>query len=433
MITNYKLRNLLGEGGMSKVYLAENHIGKKIAIKILKDEFIHNDSVRNRFIEEAKHMIQINNPYFINIIDLIQESDECAIVMEYFEGVTLKEYLAKNKKVTNDQIKEIFVSMLNAVEGAHSLGIIHRDIKPSNFMIGINNTIKLMDFGIAKNMNASNLEFTQTVINTNLGTPLYMSPEQVKGLGNVTFSTDIYSLGVLLWEMVMGKSLYDRNLSINEINVKILNDSLPDTNSIFNTCISKATNKNTRDRFASIKDFKLSFLKSYTANDKKFFPIFSSRQNKIDVSKLPNKIDKSSDIQMKYSTKGIFLIFIASSIVILTFLQVFYFRETKSFLHIIPFIFIYILLATLFSSFSSSKGLINYIENWNNKDNSDYKKEYIFENKLILLTQLFIIIFLLGVVLFYYYVNFSRSQIIDVILITIVQTIFLIKGNLKYW
>ena len=234
MITNFKLQNLLGEGGMSKVYLAENHIGKKVAIKILKEEFNHNDSIRNRFIQEAKHMIQINNPYFINIIDLIQEPEECAIVMEYFEGVTLKEFFAKNKKINDDQIKEIFLSMLNAVEGAHSLGIIHRDIKPSNFMIGINNTIKLMDFGIAKNMNNSNLEYTQTVINTNIGTPLYMSPEQVKGLGNVTYTTDIYSLGILLWEMVMGKSLYDRNLSINEINVKILNDSLPNTNSIFN-------------------------------------------------------------------------------------------------------------------------------------------------------------------------------------------------------
>ena len=129
MITNFKLQNLLGEGGMSKVYLAENHIGKKVAIKILKEEFNHNDSIRNRFIQEAKHMIQINNPYFINIIDLIQEPEECAIVMEYFEGVTLKEFFAKNKKINDDQIKEIFLSMLNAVEGAHSLGIIHRDIK----------------------------------------------------------------------------------------------------------------------------------------------------------------------------------------------------------------------------------------------------------------------------------------------------------------
>ena len=160
---------------------------------------------------------KLNKKNFINIIDLIQEPDECAIVMEYFEGVTLKDYFAKNKKISDNQIKEIFLSMLNAVEGAHSLGIIHRDIKPSNFMIGINNTIKLMDFGIAKNVNANNLEYTQTVINTNIGTPLYMSPEQVKGLGNVTYSTDIYSLGILLWEMVMGKSLYAKNLSINEI------------------------------------------------------------------------------------------------------------------------------------------------------------------------------------------------------------------------
>lgn len=433
MITNYKLQNLLGEGGMSKVYLAENHIGKRIAIKILKDEFINNDSIRNRFIEEAKHMIQINNPYFINIIDLIQEPDECAIVMEYFEGVTLKDYFAKNKKISDNQIKEIFLSMLNAVEGAHSLGIIHRDIKPSNFMIGINNTIKLMDFGIAKNVNANNLEYTQTVINTNIGTPLYMSPEQVKGLGNVTYSTDIYSLGILLWEMVMGKSLYAKNLSINEINVKILNDSLPNTNSIFNNCIVKATNKNPKDRFSNINDFKSFFLKSLSTNEKNYFKIFTSTKNKFDSNMLPGQIDKSSVIKNKYSTKGIFLIFLSTSIVVLTFLQVFYFRATESLLHILPFIFIYILLSTLFSSFSSNKGLINFIENWSNKDNIDYEKEYNFENKLILLTQLFIIIFLIVIILFYFYLNFTRNHIIDVILITVVQTIFLIKGNLKYW
>ena len=432
MITNFKLQNLLGEGGMSKVYLAENHIGKKVAIKILKEEFNHNDSIRNRFIQEAKHMIQINNPYFINIIDLIQEPEECAIVMEYFEGVTLKEFFAKNKKINDDQIKEIFLSMLNAVEGAHSLGIIHRDIKPSNFMIGINNTIKLMDFGIAKNMNNSNLEYTQTVINTNIGTPLYMSPEQVKGLGNVTYTTDIYSLGILLWEMVMGKSLYDRNLSINEINVKILNDSLPNTNSIFNNCICRATNKNTKDRFTTIKDFKLAFIKSFT-NDKKYFTIFSSKQNNFNKNIPTNTIDKSSDVKIIYSTKVIFVIFIATLIVILTFLQVFNFRNTSSFSYIFPFIFIYILLATLFSSFSSSKGLIDFIENWNNKEIFGYEKEYNFENKLILLTQLCIIIFLIGIVLFYYYVDFYREQIIDIILITIVQIIFLIKGNLKNW
>ncbi len=97
MKTKYILKELLGEGGMSKVYLAENHIGKKIAIKFLKEEFIYNNAIRNRFIEEAKHMIQVNSPYFINIIDLIQETDECAIVMEYFDGVTLKEYISKRK------------------------------------------------------------------------------------------------------------------------------------------------------------------------------------------------------------------------------------------------------------------------------------------------------------------------------------------------
>ena len=153
--------------------------------------------------------------------------------------------------------------MVVALNYIHKEGIVHRDIKPSNFIIATNGTLKLVDFGISKSIDASSVDHTSTSTNLSMGTLLYMSPEQIKSTKDVTYLSDIYSLGVVLWEMVMGKVPYNWNeLSAFEIQVKIVQESLPKTNTKWDEYIQIATSKEESKRtidFDLVKDtFKVS-------------------------------------------------------------------------------------------------------------------------------------------------------------------------------
>jgi len=256
-ITNYTIKSELGQGGMATVYLAEHKtLGLPVAVKILAKEFAHNENIRKRFLAEARNMFKMSHPNIIKVTDLIEEGDTVAFVMEYIEGDTLKDYLERKGKLSNDDIKTIFTQMLAAVAYVHEQGLIHRDIKPSNFMISPNGQVKLLDFGIAKNLNPSSAEYTMTAQHQIMGTVMYMSPEQIKSTKQVTFAADIYSLGVVLWQMVAGKKPYDTNdLSIPEIQVSIIRENLPDVNPSWNALIQKATHKNLDSRYTSAQLF----------------------------------------------------------------------------------------------------------------------------------------------------------------------------------
>jgi len=256
-ITNYTIKSELGQGGMATVYLAEHKtLGLPVAVKILAKEFAHNENIRKRFLAEARNMFKMSHPNIIKVTDLIEEGDTVAFVMEYIEGETLKNYLERKGKLSNDDIKTIFTQMLAAVAYVHEQGLIHRDIKPSNFMISPNGQVKLLDFGIAKNLNPSSAEYTMTAQHQIMGTVMYMSPEQIKSTKQVTFAADIYSLGVVLWQMVAGKKPYDTNdLSIPEIQVSIIRENLPDVNPSWNALIQKATHKNLDSRYTSAQLF----------------------------------------------------------------------------------------------------------------------------------------------------------------------------------
>jgi serine/threonine protein kinase len=250
---NYTVKNLIGQGGMATVYLANhNTLNKPVAIKLLNKEFIHNENVRKRFLAEARNLFSLNHPNIIKVTDLIDDGDTVAFVMEYMEGQTLKDYLDTKGKLNDEEIKKLFVQMLDAVIYVHEQGLIHRDIKPSNFMINNKGLIKLLDFGIAKNTDTNSSDYTQTGTTQNMGTPMYMSPEQIKSTKDVTAHTDIYSLGVVLWQMVTGKKPYDTNtLSTFELQTKIVTENLASTNSPFDGLITKATAKNLEDRYDS--------------------------------------------------------------------------------------------------------------------------------------------------------------------------------------
>ena len=187
-ITNYTIKSELGQGGMATVYLAEDKkFLTNVAVKVLAKEFAHNENIRKRFLAEAKNMFKMSHPNIIKVTDLIEEGDTVAFVMEYIEGDTLKDYLERKVKLNDDEIKTIFTQMLAAVGYVHKQNLVHRDIKPSNFILDKEGNVKLLDFGIAKNLNPSNNEYTITEKQQIMGTVVYMSPEQVKNTAEVTF------------------------------------------------------------------------------------------------------------------------------------------------------------------------------------------------------------------------------------------------------
>jgi serine/threonine protein kinase len=256
-ITNYTIKSELGQGGMATVYLAEDKkFLTNVAVKVLAKEFAHNENIRKRFLAEARNMFKMSHPNIIKVSDLIEEGDTVAFVMEYIEGDTLKNYLERKGKLNDDEIKAIFTQMLAAVAYVHEQGLIHRDIKPSNFMISPKGQVKLLDFGIAKNTDSNSAEYTQTSTSQQMGTPMYMSPEQVNETKSVTAQSDIYSLGVVLWQMVMGQKPYDtKTLSNFELQLKIVQEPLVLTHTIWDNCIQKATHKNIESRYTSAQLF----------------------------------------------------------------------------------------------------------------------------------------------------------------------------------
>ena len=257
-ITNYEIKEMVGQGGMATVYLAEHTIlQKSVAIKILNKEYVHNDNIRKRFLAEARNLFGMSHPNIIKVTDLIDDGDTVAFVMEYIEGETLNEYIYRKGKLSEKKIKSLFCQMLDAVGYVHDQNLVHRDIKPSNFMITKNGQLKLLDFGIAKNTDTSSSDYTQTGTTQNMGTPMYMSPEQIKSTKDVTLQSDIYSLGVVLWNMVTGKKPYDTNTtSTFELQTKIVTEKLPYTSSIFDSIIETSTAKELNNRFKNCKEIK---------------------------------------------------------------------------------------------------------------------------------------------------------------------------------
>lgn len=257
-IHNYKIISLLGEGGMANVYLVEHlTLGQNYALKLLKDEFVQHPNIRKRFLAEARNLAKMQHSNVIKVTDLIDAGDIVAFVMENIEGVTLEDYISTRSPLSLKTIEKLFLQMIDAVEYVHSQGFIHRDIKPSNFMVTNEESVKLLDFGIAKNLNDGAIDYTKTSMAQQMGTPMYMSPEQVLNTSLLTEQTDIYSLGVVLWQMVMNKKPYDASkLTLPEIQVAIMKEPLPLTNKGWDDVIEFATSKATYDRCSDFDELK---------------------------------------------------------------------------------------------------------------------------------------------------------------------------------
>src|SRR5499427_503219 len=210
---NYRAISVLGEGGMGVVYLAEHpEIGRKVAVKVLHPDFARDQQVLTRFLNEARAANAIRHPNIIEILDSGVLADRTPyLVMELLEGESLS---ARIKRVGPMPINEVFdfsYQTASALSAAHAKGIVHRDLKPDNLFIvpdphdETRERMKVLDFGIAKLQQQSTADSLKTRTGTLMGTPIYMSPEQCRGTRTVDHRSDIYSLGVILYEMLVGQ------------------------------------------------------------------------------------------------------------------------------------------------------------------------------------------------------------------------------------
>jgi len=204
----YRTMKLLGEGGMGVVYLAERKdIGTQVAIKVLRDAWL-SPARRERFAIEQRTLAQLNHPSIARLYDAATLSDGTPyFVMEYVEGIPLTEYCRKNNCSVETRLN-LFRAVCEAVQHAHSNAVIHRDLKPSNILVKADGTIRLLDFGVAKQLESLDLTIDQTMTGLRLMTPAYAAPEQIRG-DRIGISTDVYSLGVILFELLTGELPFD--------------------------------------------------------------------------------------------------------------------------------------------------------------------------------------------------------------------------------
>ena len=202
----YSIEGLVGVGGMANVYRGTDlKTGNAIAVKVLKEEFLDNEELVRRFKNESKAISILNHPNIVRVYDVSVTDKLQYIVMEYVDGITLKEYLKqRGGALTWKETVHFATQILSALQHAHSKGIIHRDVKPQNIMLLADGSIKMMDFGIARFSRAQ----SQTVSDKAIGSVHYISPEQAKG-ERTDARTDIYSVGVMLYEMLSGRLPFD--------------------------------------------------------------------------------------------------------------------------------------------------------------------------------------------------------------------------------
>jgi len=208
--SRYRLQERVASGGMGEVWAATDEVlERKVALKVTRPQELHQQLVAERFKAEAMYAAQLSHPNIVEVFDFGEHEDLTFLVMEFIQGPTLAEMLAENSQLAADQVRTILLQLAGALARAHENGIIHRDLKPANVIISPDGYAKLMDFGIAKDVDAQ----TNTLPGEVLGTTYYISPEQALGQP-VTPQSDLYSLGVLGHELLTGAKPFDRGTPI---------------------------------------------------------------------------------------------------------------------------------------------------------------------------------------------------------------------------
>lgn len=288
----YEILSKVGAGGMSDVYKAKDHIlSRFVAIKVLKQEFSEDSSFVTKFRAEAQSAAGLEHPNIVNIYDVGSENGLYYIVMEYVEGITLKTYIEKKGQLSFKESASIAIQVARGIEAAHNKNIIHRDIKPQNIIISTDGKVKVTDFGIAKATSSN------TISSDVMGSVHYASPEQARN-GFVDGRSDIYSLGIVMFEMVTGRVPFDGDttvaVALQHLQEEIARPSIyaPDLPISFEKIILKCTQKTPDRRYQTIEELLTDIRRSLAHPDEDFVtiaPLVDGGKTKV-IS--PQELDK---------------------------------------------------------------------------------------------------------------------------------------------
>ena len=288
----YQIIKTLGEGGMANVYLAHDTIlDRNVAVKVLRGDLANDEKFVRRFQREALSASSLSHPNIVEMYDVGEDDGQYYIVMEYVDGMTLKQVLKKRGHLSVTEVVDIMLQVTDGMAHAHDAYIIHRDIKPQNIMILSNGMIKITDFGVATALNSTQLTQTNSV----MGTVHYLPPEQANGKGS-TIRSDIYSMGIMMYELLTGLVPYKGDNAV-EIALKHLKEPLPSVRK-FNSSIPqsienviiKATAKNPKNRYTDARamheDLKTALDES-RQNEKRY--VYPYPENDLEETKVLDK------------------------------------------------------------------------------------------------------------------------------------------------
>ncbi|MDR1464166.1 MAG: Stk1 family PASTA domain-containing Ser/Thr kinase [Oscillospiraceae bacterium] len=255
----YEIQEVLGIGGMAIVYRAYDNIDDRpVAVKILKEEFLANEEFRRRFKNESKAIAMLSHPNIVKVYDVSYGDRLQYIVMEYVEGITLKEYIEQQRVIPWKEAVHFLTQILRALQHAHDRGVVHRDIKPQNIMLLQSGNIKVTDFGIARFSRSE----TRTMTENAIGSVHYISPEQARG-DFTDEKADLYSVGVVLYEMLTGQLPFQSDSTVSVAIMQLqsearrpreINDTIPLG---LEQITIRAMQKNPADRYQSAAEMLL--------------------------------------------------------------------------------------------------------------------------------------------------------------------------------
>lgn len=296
----YEILNKIGSGGMSHVYKGRDQkLNRYVAVKVLKSEYRQDKNFVRKFREEAQAAARLAHPNIVNVYDVGEEQGIHYIVMELVEGITLKNYIERKGKLTIKEATSIAIQVSMGLEVAHNNDIVHRDIKPQNIMISKDGKVKVMDFGIAKAASS------ETIASNAMGSVHYTSPEQARG-GYSDAKSDIYSLGIVMYEMVTGRVPFDGETTV-AVAVKHLQEEMPspkifcpDLPVSLEQIIYKCTEKSPAKRYANMAELITDLKQSLQTPDVDFV-----KKNHVDEAAKTVMITKSDLHQIKKETSRI--------------------------------------------------------------------------------------------------------------------------------
>lgn len=302
LANRYEIIEKIGAGGMSDVYKAKDHsLDREVAIKVLKTEFAEDINFVTKFRAEAQAAAGLEHANIVNIYDVGNEGSLYYIVMEYVEGITLKTYIAKKGQLSYNEVLSIAIQVGRGIEAAHKKNIIHRDIKPQNIIISKEGKVKVTDFGIARAAS------TNTINADIMGSVHYSSPEQARN-GYVSYQTDIYSLGIVMYEMCTGKVPFDGETTVAIAIQHLQGEMTPPSAFVFDLpiavekIIQKATMKSQPRRYATMTEMLIDLKKALINPNEDFVTIIDaddSDRTKVitedELSKIQKEAAKQSE------------------------------------------------------------------------------------------------------------------------------------------